>query len=308
MRYAIGIDLGGTNIAAGLVDEDFRLLAKKSVPTHAQRPWQEIVADMAALAQALIRESALDPAECAGIGVGNPGVCRSSTGEVVYSNNLRWDHVPLCAEITRLTGFPCRVSNDANCAALGEVVAGAAKGCRSAVLITLGTGVGSGIVMDGELVEGEDGAGAEFGHTTLISGGVRCTCGRLGCVESYVSATGLIRMGREAAAAHPESLLNRENLSAYDVYDAKNRGDEAAKAVVAQYETYLGEALTNLVNLLRPEMILIGGGVSRQGERILAPIREYVAEHCFGQRQGAIPVIAAAKLGNEAGIIGAAAL
>ena len=237
MRYAIGIDLGGTNIAAGLVDEDYRLLAKDSVRTRAQRPWQEVVADMAALAEKLVRQSGLDPADCAGIGVGAPGSCRGGTGEVVYANNLHWDHVPLCQELTRLTGYPCRLSNDANCAALGEAVAGAAKDCRSVVLITLGTGVGSGIVMDGELLEGEDGAGAEFGHTTLISGGVRCTCGRPGCVESYVSATGLIRMGREAAEKHPESLLCKENLSAYDVYDAKNRGDETAKAVIAQYET-----------------------------------------------------------------------
>ena len=308
MRYSIGIDLGGTNIAAGLVDESYRLVVKDSVRTHAERPWQAIIADMASLAQKLIRESGLDPADCVGIGVGTPGVCKGDTGEVVYANNLNWEHVPLGTEITRLTGCPCRVGNDANCAALGEVVAGAAKGCRSAVLITLGTGVGSGIVMDGELVEGEDGAGAEFGHTTLISGGVRCTCGRLGCVESYVSATGLIRMGREAAGKHPESLLCKENLTAYDVYDAKNRGDEAAKAVVAQYEAYLGEALTNLVNLLRPQMILIGGGVSGQGEALTGPLNDYVHANCYGGDSSYVTKIATASLGNLAGIIGAAAL
>ena len=308
MRYAIGIDLGGTNIAAGLVDEDYRLLAKDSVRTRAQRPWQEVVADMAALAEKLVRQSGLDPADCAGIGVGAPGSCRGGTGEVVYANNLHWDHVPLCQELTRLTGYPCRLSNDANCAALGEAVAGAAKDCRSVVLITLGTGVGSGIVMDGELLEGEDGAGAEFGHTTLISGGVRCTCGRPGCVESYVSATGLIRMGREAAEKHPESLLCKENLSAYDVYDAKNRGDETAKAVIAQYETYLGEALTNLVNLLRPEMILIGGGVSGQGEALTGPLNDYVRANCYGGETSYVTKVATASLGNLAGIIGASAL
>ena len=308
MRYAIGIDLGGTNIAAGVVSEDYRLLAKESVPTHAERPWQAIVADMTALAQGLIRSSGLDPADCVGIGVGNPGVCRGDTGEVVYANNLNWEHVPLGTEITRLAGYPCRIGNDANCAALGEAVAGAAKGCRSVVLITLGTGVGSGILMDGELVEGEDGVGAEFGHTTLISGGVRCTCGRQGCVESYVSATGLIRMGREAAEKHPESLLCKENLTAYDVSDAKNRGDETAKAVVAQYETYLGEALTDLVNLLRPEMILIGGGVSGQGEALTDPLNDYVRANCYGREMSYVTRIATASLGNLAGIIGAAAL
>ena len=308
MRYAIGIDLGGTNIAAGVVDGEYRLLCKDSVRTRAERPWQEVVADMAALVHSLIEKSGLDPADCVGVGVGNPGVCHSGRGEVVYSNNLRWDPVPVCAEITRLTGYPCRLSNDANCAALGEAVAGTGKDCRDVVLITLGTGVGSGIVLGGELFEGVDGAGAEFGHTTLISGGVRCTCGRPGCVESYVSATGLIRMGREAAQAHPESLLNKPNLSAYDIYDAKNRGDETARAVVAQYETYLGEALTNLVNLLRPEKILIGGGISGQGEALTRPLNDYVRAHCFGGETSFVTEIATASLGNLAGIIGAAAL
>ena len=308
MRYAIGIDLGGTNIAAGVVDGEYRLLCKDSVRTRAERPWQEVVADMATLVRSLIEKSGLDPADCAGVGVGSPGVCQSGRGEVVYSNNLNWDHVPLCAEITRLTGYPCRLSNDANCAALGEAVAGTGKDCRDVVLITLGTGVGSGIVLGGELFEGVDGAGAEFGHTTLISGGVRCTCGRPGCVESYVSATGLIRMGREAAQAHPESLLNKPNLSAYDIYDAKNRGDETARAVVAQYETYLGEALTNLVNLLRPEKILIGGGISGQGEALTRPLNDYVRAHCFGGETSFVTEIATASLGNLAGIIGAAAL
>jgi len=308
MRYAIGIDLGGTNIAAGLVDETYRLLAKDSVRTRAQRPWRQIVADMAELALRLIRQSGLDPKDCAGIGVGSPGVCRSADGEVVYSNNLGWDHVPLCAEITRRTGYPCRLSNDANCAALGEVVAGAGKGCRDVVLVTLGTGVGSGIVLGGDIYEGMDSAGAEFGHTTMIAGGELCTCGRRGCVESYVSATALIRMGREAAKAHPASLLNRENLSAYDVYDAKKRGDEAAAEAVARYEAYLGEAMTNLVNLFRPEKILIGGGVSGQGEALTGPLNDYVRAHCFGGDCSYVTRVDTASLGNLAGMIGAAAL
>lgn len=308
MRYAIGIDLGGTNMAAGVVNEQYELLTRASIPTGASRPWQDIVKDMAELALRLIREGGLDTAECAGIGVGSPGTCNAATGEVVYSNNIRWEHVPLGPEITRLTGLPCRISNDANCAAMGETVAGAAKGCRNVVLMTLGTGVGGGLIVNGELVEGMDSAGAELGHTTLIADGEPCTCGRRGCVESYASATALIRQARAAAKAHPESLLNRGEIDAKAVYDCRDQGDDVAAEVVRQYETWLAEAVTNMVNLLRPEMLLLGGGVSGQGERLTAPLNDYVREHCFGGDLSYVTKIATASLGNLAGIIGAAAL
>ncbi len=308
MRYAIGIDLGGTNIAAGIVTEEYTLLAKDSVPTRPERSWQEVLADMASLSLKLVERSGLDRADCLGIGVGSPGICNGTTGEVVYSNNLHWEHVPLCSTLTRLTGFACRLSNDANCAALGEVVAGAAKGCRNAVMITLGTGVGGGVVIDGKIYEGEDTAGAELGHTTLVSGGVECTCGRRGCVEAYASATALIRMGKEAAAAHPESSLNEGRISARTVYDNMRAGDETAKAVVAQYEEYLGETIVNFVNIFRPEMLLLGGGISGEGKNLTDPMNEYVKKHCFGGERSYVTRVETATLGNRAGIIGAAAL
>ena len=308
MRYAIGIDLGGTNIAAGIVTEDYKLLEKGSVPTKAQRPWQEVAADMARLAMELVEKAGLSRADCAGIGVGSPGICNGDTGEVVYSNNLYWDDVPLCPTLTRLTGLPCRLSNDANCAALGEVVAGAAKGCKTAVLLTLGTGVGGGVVIDGKIYEGQASAGAELGHCTLISGGVECTCGRRGCIESYASATALIRQASEAAAAHPESLLNKERITAKSVYDAMRAGDDAAKAVVAQYEEYLGEAIVDMVNIFRPEMLLLGGGISGEGKALTDPMNEYVKAHCFGGDKSFVTRVDTATLGNKAGIIGAAAL
>ncbi|MFR9160931.1 MAG: ROK family protein [Ruthenibacterium lactatiformans] len=247
-------------------------------------------------------------ADCAGIGVGSPGICNGDTGEVVYSNNLYWDDVPLCPTLTRLTGLPCRLSNDANCAALGEVVAGAAKGCKTAVLLTLGTGVGGGVVIDGKIYEGQASAGAELGHCTLISGGVECTCGRRGCIESYASATALIRQASEAAAAHPESLLNKERITAKSVYDAMRAGDDAAKAVVAQYEEYLGEAIVDMVNIFRPEMLLLGGGISGEGKALTDPMNEYVKAHCFGGDKSFVTRVDTATLGNKAGIIGAAAL
>lgn len=308
MRYAIGIDLGGTNIAVGIVTEDYKLLTKGSTPTLASRPWQEVLSDMAALTNKLVESSGLNRADCLGIGIGSPGTCNGLTGTVVYSNNLHWENVPLCATLTKLTGFACRLSNDANCAALGEVVAGAAKGCKNAVMITLGTGVGGGVIIDGKIYEGEDSAGAELGHTTLISGGVECTCGRKGCVESYASATGLIRMGKEAAAAHPESILNTGRISARTVYEAMRAGDETAKAVVAQYEEYLGETIVNFVNIFRPEMLLLGGGISGEGKNLTDPMNEYVRKHCFGGGKSYVTRVETATLGNQAGIIGAAAL
>ncbi len=308
MRYAIGIDLGGTNIAVGIVTQEHVLLDRDSTPTLARRPWQEVAADMARLALALVERNGLARTDCAGVGIGSPGICNGRTGEVVYSNNLHWERVPLCAAITQQTGFACRLSNDANCAALGEVAAGAAKGCKNAVLLTLGTGVGGGVIIDGSIYEGQDSAGAELGHSTLISGGVECTCGRRGCVESYASATGLIRQAKEAAAAHPESILNDGPISARSVYEAMRAGDAAAKAVAAQYEEYLGEAITNFVNIFRPEVLLLGGGISGEGKTLTDPMNEYVKAHCFGGDKSYVTRVEKATLGNLAGIIGAAAL
>ena len=308
MQYAIGIDLGGTNVAAGIVDETYALIAQESIPTGASRPWQDVAADMAALALRLCGTCGLEQEDCAGIGVGSPGTCDSASGHVVYSNNLGWEHVPLADELTRLTSLPCRVSNDANCAVLGEAVAGAAKGCSDVVLITLGTGVGSGILVHGELMEGTNGAGAEMGHTALVCGGEPCTCGRRGCAESYVSATALVRQAREAARLCPQSLLNRPQLQAKDVYDARDAGDETAASVIARYEAYLGEMATDVVNLFRPQVLLIGGGISGQGAALTEPLNRYVQEHGFGGGRSFITRVETARLGNQAGIIGAAAL
>ena len=286
--YRIGIDLGGTNIAVGVVNDRYEIVARRSVPTGAERPAEEVIRDM---------------------GVGSPGACDPQTGVVKRAYNLNWFDVPVCRMLHQRFGIPVRLGNDANCAALAEVVAGAAVGCQDMVLITLGTGVGSGIISRGKILSGLRGGAGEAGHMLLVLDGEPCTCGRRGCWEAYASATALIRQTRQAALAHPESLLAQvEEITGRTAFDAAGQGDAAAKAVVAQYAVYVAAGLTDFVNILAPEMILLGGGISRQGEALLAPIREYVATHCFGQREGAIPTIAAAKLGNEAGIIGAAAL
>ena len=307
--YRIGIDLGGTNIAVGVVDDRHRIVAEASLPTGAHRPAEQVVADMCRAVELALDKAGLTPADCASIGVGTPGNCDPERGVVVRAYNLNWFDVPVCAMLTAHFGLPARLSNDANCAALAETVAGAAVGCRNMMLITLGTGVGGGIIVDGRIVSGLGGAGGEPGHSLLVLDGEPCTCGRRGCWEVYASATALIRQGREAAAAHPTSLLNRyPELTGRDVFDAADAGDEAAQAVLERYYVYVAAGITDLVNILSPEMVLIGGGISRQGERLLRPIRRYVAANCFGGESRPQPIIQAAQLGNEAGIIGAAAL
>ena len=307
--YRIGIDLGGTNIAVGVVNDRYEIVARRSVPTGAERPAEEVIRDMGDAVEEALRQAGLTAVDCASMGVGSPGACDPQTGVVKRAYNLNWFDVPVCRMLHQRFGIPVRLGNDANCAALAEVVAGAAVGCQDMVLITLGTGVGSGIISRGKILSGLRGGAGEAGHMLLVLDGEPCTCGRRGCWEAYASATALIRQTRQAALAHPESLLAQvEEITGRTAFDAAGQGDAAAKAVVAQYAVYVAAGLTDFVNILAPEMILLGGGISRQGEALLAPIREYVATHCFGQREGAIPTIAAAKLGNEAGIIGAAAL
>ena len=309
--YRIGIDLGGTNIAVGIVNENYEIVAQHSVPTGAERPAAEVIADMAGAVETVLAKAGLTAGDCESMGIGSPGTCDSENGVVVRAYNLNWFDVPVCRMLEEHFHIPVRLSNDANCAALAETVAGAARGCRNMVLITLGTGVGGGIIIDGKIHAGMRSAGAELGHILLVLDGEPCTCGRRGCWEAYASATALIRQTKEAAKANPTSLLAKipaEEINGRTVFDAADQGDAVAEEVIGHYCVYIAAGFTDLVNALAPEMILLGGGISRQGERILAPIRAYVANNCFGQHEGAIPVIQAAQLGNEAGIIGAAAL
>ncbi len=307
--YRIGIDLGGTNIAVGVVNAQYEIIAHHSVPTLAQRSAEEVIRDMGDAVETVLAKAGLTAADCESIGIGSPGTCDSEKGIVARAYNLGWFNVPICEMLRERFGIPARLSNDANCAALAETVAGAAIGCKNMVLITLGTGVGGGIIIDGKIYAGMRSAGAELGHTLLVLDGEQCSCGRRGCWETYASATALIRQAEKAAAEHPQSLLAQvEQMTGLAVFQAADKGDAAAQAVIDRYCVYVAAGFTDLVNSLAPEMILLGGGISRQGERLLAPIREYVVNNCFGQKDGAVPVIAAAKLGNEAGIIGAAAL
>ncbi len=306
----IGIDLGGTNIAAGLVDEQMNILCKMSLPTQSERPYQAIVEDMVTLVKGLVNMGNISLSDVRQVGIGCPGTPKKETGDILFSNNLHWHNVPLLAALAEKlpSGIHWKLDNDANCAALGEVLAGAARGSRYAIMITLGTGVGGGIVLDGQIYDGVNHAGAEIGHMVIVSDGELCTCGRKGCLESYASATALIRMACEAAREHPESMLaSQETLNGLVIFQAAEAGDSAAKAVIQQYLFYVAEGITNVVNIFQPEVIVIGGGICAQGEKILQPIRAQVAQAVFC-KQVSVPKMVTATLGNDAGIIGAAFL
>ena len=312
--YRAGIDLGGTNIKAGIVDENQKILVEDSVPTRVERPYQEIIKDMADLVKNLLNKIHATDAELSGVGVGSPGTVDAANGVVLYSNNFDWDNVPLAAELGKYFTCPIKVSNDANCAALGEVKAGAAREIKNAILITLGTGVGGGVIIDGQVFEGAHAGGAELGHTSLIFGGELCTCGRRGCVEAYVSATGLIREAKRAAEKNPQSVMNElckgdlSNMNGKIPFDAAEQKDPAGMKVVNDYITYLGESIANYVNIFRPDVILLSGGVCNQKEKLTEPLTEYIKTKCFGGEKAFIPEVRCAILGNSAGIIGAANL
>ena len=305
----IGVDLGGTNIAVGLVDEENELIFSTTAPTRAALGAETVIGDITDCIHNALVLSGTDIEECCGVGVGAPGKCSGADGTVFHAHNLSWEGVPLGALLRERIGLPVTVRNDADCAALGEVVAGAAKGSDSALLLTLGTGIGGGLIINGEIYSGCSMLGGEFGHMCIVMDGEECSCGQRGCWEAYASATALIRQGEAAAATHPESALCTVGaLDGKTIYAAASQGDAAAKAVIAKYAEYVGIGLVNLINMLYPEVVLIGGGVSGAGEALLAPLREFAAAHYFLRGAAPLPEIRSAALGGNAGIIGAAAL
>ncbi|MEG0753088.1 MAG: type I phosphomannose isomerase catalytic subunit [Angelakisella sp.] len=312
--YRIGIDLGGTNIKVGIVDRGNRIVAKWSTKTLVERPWQDVVADMGHTALELLRQQGISLSQCSAVGVGSPGTVDAVAGVVAFSNNFAWDNFPLVAVLKKYIPLPMAITNDANAAALGEVVAGAAAGCKNAVLLTLGTGVGGGVILDGKVFEGGFAGGAELGHTSIVAGGELCTCGRRGCLESYASATALIRHAVEAAKACPQSRMNTlcgEELSRMDgkiPFDAAEAGDAAAIQVVEDYIGWLGEGITNMINIFRPEKVILSGGVCAQGEALTQPLNAYTKQFSFGGSKAFVAPVVTATLGNDAGIIGAASL
>ena len=271
----LGVDLGGTNIKAALVDAEGNILNESSVPTNLPRQAEAVCDDIAALCTALA-----DGVRVHGIGVGCPGTVDG--GVVRYSNNLNWHDFAMADYLQGKTGLPVRLANDANAAALGEALAGCAKGAESAVIVTLGTGVGGGVVLNGKLLTGYTGAASEPGHTVICDtpNAPLCTCGRRGCFEAYASATALIRMTRQAMDAHPESALHtvaaNGTVNGRTAFDAAELGDAAAKQVVDDYIHYLAVGIANLINMFFPQVIGLSGGVANQGENLLRPLRAAV--------------------------------
>ncbi|MBO7360343.1 MAG: ROK family protein [Clostridia bacterium] len=316
--YRIGIDLGGTNIACGLVSDEMKIIEKVSIPTGAGRDPALIVDDMAAANRTLIEKAGVGIGEIAAVGIASPGIANHDDGVVEYANNLPFRRFPIASMLRER--FPVdniRVENDANAAAWGEAVAGAAKGTSSSVMITLGTGVGGGIIVDGKVQSGFNYAGGELGHIVICAGGRKCSCGRRGCWEAYSSATALIAMTEEKIAdceARGEKTVMKElaekkgKVSARTAYDAMRLGDPAAIEVVDEYVFYLACGLTNIVNIFQPEVISIGGGISNEKDTLLKPLLPIIRKEQYGG--GLVPEteIRIAELGNDAGIIGAAFL
>lgn len=311
--YRIGIDLGGTNIVVGLVEQDFRIVDKCSVKTQVPRSVESMTADMAQMARTLLERNRLLWQDVASVGVGVPGTANPENGHMEDANNLGFDDVPFLPLLAKKIPVPVHFGNDANVAAWGEYLTGGYQE-DSFVMVTVGTGIGGGIILGGSLWPGINGAAAEFGHMTIDHDGVPCNCGRRGCFEAMASANALITQAREQMRKHPESLLwslcggNAAKVEAKTVFDGAAAGDETARELLDVYITYLAEGITNIINVFQPAVLCVGGGVSRAGEVLLRPLREEVARRVYSRNSKRNTRIELAKLDNDAGILGAALL
>lgn len=307
----VGIDIGGMSAKIGLV-KDGLMLGSKKVKTLREN--EMFFGLISAGVVALLNEFNFNISDVKGVGVGCPGSVTAETGVVEFANNLGWEKVDVGGALSRRLGLPVRIANDANVAALGEAKYGAGKNYKNTVMVTLGTGVGGGIVIDGKLYEGGGSKGGELGHTTLVYGGIPCNCGRSGCAECYCSATALVRETKKAMLENQDSLMweycfNKiQNADGTTACECAKKGDKVASMVYSKYVEYLSEFLMNIFNVFRPDALIIGGGISNHGEYLLDKIR-LVCEHANYGYKGAPKVdIICAELGNDAGIYGAAAL
>ena len=313
MKYYVGIDLGGTNIAAGVIDEDFEIVSKAKTKTNLPRPAREICDDMVSVTKGAIESAGLEIDDIESVGIGTPGIANSDSGVIEYSCNLGFENVEMEKMFRQKLNLPVYIENDANAAAYGEYVAGAAKGAKDAVCITLGTGVGGGIIIDGKIYSGFNYAGAEIGHMVIDVDGPQCTCGRKGCFEVFSSATGLVRMTKEAMDRNTDSIMHKMaeeygKVSARLAFEAMRKGDKTAKEVVDKYIKYLAAGITNTINIFQPDILCIGGGVCNEGDPLLVPMKEIVEREVYTRNSHKNTEIVIAKLGNNAGLIGAAFL
>lgn len=307
--YYIGVDLGGTNIAVGIVDESGKIIKKASVPTPSSDDYVIVVDAMVELSKNLVKDAGLKVEDIDSVGIGCPGSIDYAKGSVAYSNNLKFYDAPIKQAFQSQWNIPVVLENDANAAAYGEYIA-SGEDSTVFVAITLGTGVGGGVIIDGKIFRGSNGSGAELGHSTLIHNGLPCTCGKNGCWEVYASATALINQTKEAIEKHSESLMakfaeERGKVNGRTAFDAAKQGDATAQEVVDKYLEYVADGLVSSVNIFQPNKVVIGGGISNEGDYILKPIREYVEKYDYNKLFKKVE-INTATLFNDAGIIGAA--
>ena len=311
--YNIGIDLGGTNIKVGVVDDSFNIIGKSNIKTNLPRPAGSIADSICEGVRLACESAGIKVDEVNSIGIGTPGVADRNNGVVLYSCNVGFNNTNLGGLLKERLGTDIFVENDANVAAYGEVLNGAARGCKDVVVVTLGTGVGGGIIIDGGIYTGFNFCGAELGHTVIEYNGRQCGCGRKGCFEAYSSATALITATKKAMEADKNSAMweiagSIENVDGKTAFDGMRKGDKTACAVVEEYLNYLGCGLVNIVNTFQPEMLLIGGGICKEGEYLTKPLEEYIRKESYCINPERSTVLGICKLGNDAGIVGAANL
>ncbi|MBQ6387736.1 MAG: ROK family protein [Ruminococcus sp.] len=312
--YRLGIDLGGTNIVAGLVDDTYRIVAKASCKTNVPRPESAICDSMAEAALEACEKGGVTIEEVESIGIGVPGAVNPQTGVIEYSANLHFHNWEVVKMMQERLNKKVKIENDANAAALGEFLAGSAKGAKNAVAITLGTGVGGGIIINGKIYSGSNFAGAELGHMVIVKDGKECSCGRKGCWEAYSSATGLINLTKEKILSEKMDYSYMLKLADGDInkvsgktaFDAAAAGDNEAQEVLNTYFGYLATGLVNIINIFQPDVLCIGGGISNQGENLLRPLRKIIEEERYTKHNDKQTVLCTCTLGNDAGIIGAA--
>ena len=313
MRYSVAVDLGGTNLAIGIVSEEAELFYKTSVPIADSNNVEVLASQMAEGIKGAIADSGIEPSSLAFVGIGIPGISRTQKGPVIFAPNIHWREVDIARFLGKEIDLPIYLGNDADCALLGEYVAGIGKNYHRSLMLTLGTGVGGSILIDGKPMDFGP-HGGEFGHIPLVHGGVLCGCGKKGCFEAYCSAVALKRETRDAAAAHPESLIwelcegDLQKVGGRTPFDTAEAGDETAIAVVSQYIRYLADGISGLINIFRPDVVFLGGGVSNQGDSLLIPLDEEVQKLCYSSFSVEPPHVIRASLGNKAGIIGAGLL
>ena len=308
----IGVDIGGTNLVAGLVDDKFNLVDKVGTPANGSRSDREIIDDIIMLCKKLMSQNNLEVSDIEAIGLGVPGCFDNDNGVIVFCENINFLNTPVGEWIRREIDVPVYLGNDADCAALGEAYAGATKDAAHSVMVTIGTGIGGGIIINKKIYSGFNGCGGELGHMVIKSDGELCGCGRRGCFEAYGSATALVKQTKDAIIKNPESYLAKtplEEVNGKTAFDAMRAGCPVGTAVVEKYVENFATGITNIINIFQPEMVVIGGGFSKEGKPFTDMIMKYVSKERYGENTG-LPktTLCTAVLGNDAGVIGAALL